>query len=333
MTVTTVAFFNNKGGVGKTSLVYHLSWMYAELGVSVVAADLDPQANLTAAFIEEDKLELIWSEVKESDTVYETIRPLLEGTHDIAEPKIASISEHLGLLVGDLSLSQFEDELAMQWPLCLSEKPRAFRVTSAFWRVMQKAASQYNADMILIDLGPNLGAINRSALLAADYVVVPLTPDLFSLQGLRNLGPILRKWRSDWRDRLDRNPIPDLALPKGMIEPIGYIVQQHSERLDRPVKAYAKWIKRIPSTYAEVVLDSSLNFDVDVNNDPNCLALIKHYRSLMAMAQEARKPMFHLKPADGAIGGHIQTVQGAYRDFRTLAKKIAERIRIEFVEN
>lgn len=36
----TIAFFNNKGGVGQTSLVYHLAWMYADLGVSVVAADL-----------------------------------------------------------------------------------------------------------------------------------------------------------------------------------------------------------------------------------------------------------------------------------------------------
>ena len=43
----TIAFFNNKGGVGKTTLVYHLAWMYAELGYSVVAADLDPQANLS----------------------------------------------------------------------------------------------------------------------------------------------------------------------------------------------------------------------------------------------------------------------------------------------
>ena len=53
----TIAFFNNKGGVGKTTLVYHLSWMYAELGYSVVAADLDPQANLSAVFLSEDRLE------------------------------------------------------------------------------------------------------------------------------------------------------------------------------------------------------------------------------------------------------------------------------------
>lgn len=57
MTTKVIAFFNNKGGVGKTSLVYHLAWMYADLGKRVVAADLDPQANLTSAFLEVDTLE------------------------------------------------------------------------------------------------------------------------------------------------------------------------------------------------------------------------------------------------------------------------------------
>jgi chromosome partitioning protein len=48
-----VAFFNNKGGVGKTSLACHLAWMFAERGHRVPAADLDPQANLSAAFLED----------------------------------------------------------------------------------------------------------------------------------------------------------------------------------------------------------------------------------------------------------------------------------------
>jgi hypothetical protein len=54
--------------------------------------------------------------------------------------------------------------------------------------------------------------------------------------------------------------------------------------------------------------------------------MLKHYRSLMPMAQEARKPMFHLKPADGAIGAHFQSAQEAYRDFKTLALTIAAKV-------
>jgi cellulose biosynthesis protein BcsQ len=46
MTTSVVTFFNNKGGVGKASLVYHLAWMLSELDRRVLLADLDPQANL-----------------------------------------------------------------------------------------------------------------------------------------------------------------------------------------------------------------------------------------------------------------------------------------------
>ncbi len=73
-------------------------------------------------------------------------------------------------------------------------------------------------------------------------VIVPLSPDLFSLQGLRNLGPTLRRWREGWTERLGKNPVPQLELPTGRTQPAGYIVQQHSVRMDRPVKAYERWI-------------------------------------------------------------------------------------------
>ena len=52
----TIAFFNNKGAVGKTTLVYHLAWMFADMGHAVVAADLDPQSNLTSMFLDEERL-------------------------------------------------------------------------------------------------------------------------------------------------------------------------------------------------------------------------------------------------------------------------------------
>ncbi|MDW8300632.1 MAG: ParA family protein, partial [Anaerolineae bacterium] len=197
----------------------------------------------------------------------------------------------------------------------------------AFWRVMQRGAAEFEAAFVLVDLGPNLGSINRAALIAADYVVVPLAPDLFSLQGLRNLGPRLRTWRSEWRERLLRNPEPALPLPSGSIEPIGYVVMQPIMRLDRPIRAYQYWIERIPKDYAKYVLDQAQPPD-SLQDDPNRLAIIKHYQSLVPMAQEARKPMFKLKPADGALGSHMHAVQSAYRDFKTLADQIYARLQL-----
>jgi chromosome partitioning protein len=329
MSVPVVAFFNNKGGVGKTSLVYHLAWMYAELGVRVVAADLDPQGNLSAAFLDDDRLEALWDQgALDPKTIYGAVQPLKRGVGDVATPFLETIDEKLGLLVGDLGLSDFEDQLSEVWPKCMDRDERAFRVTSAFWRILQTAAQAQRADLILVDMGPNLGAINRAALIAADFVAIPLSPDLFSLQGLRNLGPTLRRWRDEWRERREKNPAADLDLPAGQIQPIGYIVMQHSVRLDRPVKAYDRWIARIPQMYSQKVLDEAGDPNVSVKDDPHCLALLKHYRSLMPLAQEAHKPMFQLKPADGAIGAHVSAVHGVRQDFQALAKIIAQRVGI-----
>ncbi len=79
---------------------------------------------------------------------------------------------------------------------------------------------------------------------------------------------------------------------------------------------------RIPGEYRQSVLEESSDVYEGGANDPYCLAALKHYRSLMPLAMEARKPMFRLKPADGAIGAHAQAVQDCYRDFETLAKRI-----------
>lgn len=326
----TIAFFNNKGGVGKTSLVYHLAWMYADLGFDVVAADLDPQANLTAMFLSEDRLEELWPDGVHPQTIMGAVTPILRGLGDIADPHIEPINERLGLIVGDLGLSRFEAKLSGAWSGCLDRIEADFRVISSFHRILVRASEIANADIILIDVGPNLGAINRSAILAANCVAVPLAPDLFSLQGLKNLGPNVREWRNEWRDRLERRPDdPGLSLPMAEMEPIGYIVLQHAVRLDRPVQAYERWMARIPATYRTEVLEEPGSGTPPVVNDPNCLAMLKNYRSLMPLAQDALKPMFFLKAADGALGGHSYAVQRCYDDFKTLALKIAEKTRIE----
>lgn len=323
--MNTIAFFNNKGGVGKTSLVYHSSWMLSELGVNVVAADLDPQSNLSAMFLDEDRLEELWPDNAHQDTVLGMVRPILKGTGDIADPHVEDIGDNIGLVVGDLGLSGFEDKLSDAWPRCHDGDESAFRIISAFYRGLLKAAQKREAQVVLIDVGPNLGAINRAAIIAARHVVIPLAPDLFSLQGLRNLGPTLRRWRGDWAERLKKNPDPELILPEAEMRPAGYVLMQHAQRFDRPVQAYAKWMRRIPGEYRESVLRQPTDMPPDLDKDPFCLKTLKHYRSLMPMAMEAGKPMFFLKPADGAIGSHAQAVQGCYKDFQRLTRRIAER--------
>lgn len=303
--------------------------MLSEMGKRVVAIDLDPQANLTSAFLPEDDLELLWDQDdtgQRNGTIYQCIRPLTE-VGDILGPQTRSINPRLHLAPGDLALAGFEDFLSQEWPNALGSSSlyRPFRILSSFWQVAQMAARQHAADIILADVGPNLGAINRSALIGTDHVVIPLAADLFSLQGLRNLGPTLLAWRADWKRRVDNWTTPAFPLPAGSMKPVGYLLMQHSERLSRPAKAYRKWADRIPSTYRQKVLNQTTSPPTQPIDD-DCLARLKHYRSLVPMAQEARKPIFQLTTADGAIGSHSYAVKDAVSDFRTLAADILKRI-------
>jgi len=323
----TLAFFNNKGGVGKTTLLYHLAWMFSDLGKRVLVADLDPQANLTSMFLPEPELEELWDPDNEQhQSVMAPLRPIIRGLGDIGSAPCRAIGRNIRLIPGDLGLSNFESNLSEAWGKCLDRQEPAFRVTSSLYRIIRRAADDFRADLVLIDVGPNFGAINRAALISADSVIIPMAPDLFSIQGLRNLGPTLKTWRAEWATRLSLNPATDLALPEAKLEPLGYVVIQFGIRDSRPVSAYEKWARRIPSTFREKVLELPPDGATSTSNDPNCLGLLKHYRSLMPMAMEARKPIFRLKPADGAIGSHIYSVKDCGEDFKALANRILERL-------
>jgi hypothetical protein len=289
--------------------------------------DLDPQANLTSAFFDEERLEKLWDEGTE--TILACVEPILEGTGDIREPVPLGIADDLWMVAGDLGLSRFEDKLSDSWPRGYNNDQAALRTTSAFHRIIRRAASAVGAVVALLDVGPNLGAINRAALLAANFLVVPLAADLFSLQGLKNLGPTVRTWRQQW-NRLQELVSTDVDLPDGKMTPAGYVVLQHAVRLDRPVRAYGRWLERIPAVYREAVLGGKPSPKKAVGvSDEHCLATLRNYRSLMPMAQDARKPMFDLRAADGAIGSHAQLAQTCADEFRRLAERIADECSLE----
>lgn len=319
----TIIFFNNKGGVGKTTTVYHVAWMLSELGVRTIAVDLDPQSNLTSMFLTTERLE----EVYENNlpiTILDSIRPVTSG--DPYPPvHIEKITDNLGLILGNLSLSVFEDSLSDAWLKCLNSETYSFRLTSIFNTIINDAVSRWNAEVVLIDVGPNLGAINRAITISSDYLIMPVASDLFSLQGIKNLGLTLNTWKRQWDQRLALRPTNvSFEIPTKNSSPVGYIVMQYSVKESRPVKSYLRWANRIPSVFAESVLGITSSID-SVEEDFYCLGLLKHYRSLAPMSMESHKPIFSLKPADGAIGAHVYAVQKSFEEFETLTRKIMNR--------
>jgi len=338
--MTSVAFFNNKGGVGKTTLTYHLAHMMQRLGRRVLAVDFDPQSNLTAAFLDEDDLQVLWQEPQSPawyepqpkllsmprqfpehlGTVASAIQPIMDGVGDIDLFDPVQILDGLWLVPGDLELSAFEDRLSAAWPRGFTGSDlAAIRTTTAFHRIVGNAVAKTGADVVLIDIGPNLGAINRAALLAADTVLMPLAADLFSLRGLRNLGPTLREWRSTWRE-LVLPKIPEgIPAPAGSMTPLGYVIMQPTMRLDRPVRAYQRWLDRIPGVFHSAVLGQESFDPLDRSYE---IATLRNYQSLMPLSHDARKPMFELRAADGALGSTQSYVQKCYQDFRELSKEL-----------
>ncbi|NJM44296.1 MAG: AAA family ATPase [Brachymonas sp.] len=325
MSIPTFTFFNNKGGVGKTTLVYHVAHMLSLKGKKVLVIDCDPQANLSAAFLSDDELASLWEDATAAKTIYRSVQPMIRKGDFVAPELKIIVPGSLHLLVGDLSLSAFEDQLSEQWNNSNSDSldtyGRAFDILTAFWRCAQQSAQSCQADLIIFDIGPNLGAINRSVLIGTDHIIAVLGADLFSLRGLQNIGPSLNGWRQSWSTRRSK-PFDDYPLPQGSMKVLGYVAMQHQERLYRPVKAYRQWIDRIPLDYRKYILNETPLAVPKVENDPYCLALLRHYKSIVPISQEARKPMFNLKSADGVSGSQTSTVSAAYEDFEVLTATI-----------
>jgi chromosome partitioning protein len=253
----------------------------------------------------------------------------MSGTGDIVVRAPVRVAEQLHIIPGDLELSLFEDHLSETWPKCLGGDERAFRVTTAFYRILSASAAKSaksDTAICLIDVGPNLGAINRASLVAADFVIVPIAPDLFSIRGLANVGPTMKRWRLDWRKRLDEWPSSlEFQEPPGTMHPLGYVVSRYTVFASGPVRAYQRWLDRAPGVYRSEVEGETPPSDLDYDTDDRRIAQLKDYRSLMAMAQEARKPMFLLRSADGAIGGHQSAVRECGQDFEKLAREVLRR--------
>lgn len=328
----TITFFNNKGGVGKTSLLYHTAQMFAELGKRVLAVDLDPQTNLSQIFLEEERFLEI---VEQDKTIKQALRLIEKKQGDITEAHIEKINDRLFLLPGDLELSLIEDKLSKEWYECLTGEWYPFALQSAFYRIIKNAAKRYEIDYVFIDVGPNFGAINRASLISSDYLIVPSSADLFSLKGLSNIGERIESWAEEWKKRLDerKNDTMELPLPSDKIYPLGYVLMQHGVTANKPVKAYKKFADRIPDVFRDSFKLPQAPQMLPFDNDPYCLALVKQYNSLLPMAMEARKPIFFLKPSDGAIGAHYHAVKTVYTDFERLSNKIIERVEQHVLQN
>ena len=214
----TIAMVNRKGGCGKTGSCHQLSGCFAHMGYRVLLVDMDPQASLTQGFF--------GPAATEAMPPGKTALALFDDAYD-PDPNellIPTSFKRITVLPGAHSLDRFntpEPQTAGSLQRCLR----------AFLREVE-----YRFDVVLIDCPPNLHLCSWNALLAADFVMVPLQPEDFGAQGIAHIQRAI--------DQAVEASNPKLKL-------LGYLVT-----LRQHLSLHDIFEQRLRSLYGPMVFDS-----------------------------------------------------------------------------
>ncbi len=148
---------NQKGGVGKTTISFNLAWILANhYKKKVLVIDNDPQGNLTSSFMDEDQ----------------EISGSILDIYDENQPSPLIINKQLHLLGSNINLA----------PVAERAFPVIFNLKNGLSQM-----KTFLYDFVIIDCLPSFGHLNLAALVAADYVLIPVRPSPYALAGMQDL--------------------------------------------------------------------------------------------------------------------------------------------------
>lgn len=326
----SVAFFNNKGGVGKTTLLCNLAASLSiKQGKKVLILDADPQCNASAYLLPDKQLEsiLLDNGHQSIDSFYEPVRRG-EGYSANIPNIFRSERFEVDVIVGDPKLSIREDLLATDWAATRNGEPRGFQTTFALRELIGRL---HDYDYVLVDMGPSLGALNRSVILAVDSFVMPLAVDIFSMMAVSNILKSFRNWRTSLEGALTRYADEEghryTACNQEVLWNLqftGYVMQQYTakkrEGVRQAVDAFENIIAKQRLELAE--LCAFFNIDSTTTN----LGEIPTLSSVVPLSQQAHAPIFSLGAKDGIVGSHYNRVEEAGGFYHAVANKFAQRI-------
>lgn len=319
----SICFFNNKGGVGKTTLVANLAaHLSLNLNQSVLVIDVDPQCNLTQYLLLDDEFTDTYDSDTPKKTIYDVIQPISMGKGYSNNLPIRKILEFkIDLIAGDPRLALKEDWLAQDWRDAKAGGTRGLRTTFIFSELISRVSDSY--DFIFFDMGPSLGAINRSVLLSADYFIVPMSIDIFSMWAIKNIGQALKVWQKELLNGLNLAEDP-IEVKQWTERPklsfLGYVTQQHKEKAEngspRVVQAYDTIKQQLPSAIKKHLGDLFPKGQFDPH-----LGDIKHLASLAPKSQTLHMPMITVN------------AKGSYTSSRAQARIIYDLLGNRFAKN
>lgn len=356
-----------------------MGWMLAELGHKVIIVDADPQCNLTGvtlglsnAWPPDDEVESNPDDPKSQEyaqtqekaqgffhenverTLYGALKPAFESEPRLLEPvKCIPVQGRpdLWILPGHLQLGEYEVTLSVAQEM--SGSLLALRnVPGAVNYLLRQTAEALDADFVLVDMSPSLGALNQNIVATSDLLFVPTSPDFFSIMALRSLARVLPRWIR-WAEAASSNEVLKSAtyeFPSPRLKFAGSVIQRY--RLYRsptsinpygdPTRPFQKWIDQVANSlstdFAPALEKAGLLFPAKIYSENGIekyvLGKIQEFNSLLPKSQEHRKPVFELTETElqqvgVVLEGSLRQIQSLRKIFKGIAEKLVNISRVE----
>jgi len=257
-----VAVINYKGGVGKTSLTSNLAAQLAWTQKNVLLIDLDPQASLTFSFVQPDE----WRDRFEKS---KTIKSWFDSYEDGVPISLASLIErpaavkarlsghgkldviysHLGLINVDLDLATKLGGTSLK-----QVKKSFIAVHRRLADGLAKDIEPLGYDVVLIDCPPNFNIVTKTALIAANYLLVPARPDHLSTLGIEYLIRSVTELVNDYNDfakLVDDHPVDQIA-PRVL----GVVFTMIQEYGGQPISAQRQFMRSTKASPGISIFDA-----------------------------------------------------------------------------
>lgn len=332
-----ISLFNNKGGVGKSTLGFHLGYALSQLGNKVLFIDLDPQCNLTISGLDEEQLHKIWEDedpyiddyeaasknkdnfndiISRPRSIHFLLKPTEDGLNELNKyPVPLNVAPSLDLIPGRLSIHKYENKIAERWSGAYQGDNLALRTITNIRSICEKYSNIYNYDFVLIDTSPSLGILNKTIISTVDGFFIPAQPDMFSLYGIRNIGNSLELWQREF------NTIYGLIsndkrkkFPNKFVQFLGYTIYNAKKYQKQPQKnkydlaqAHYYYVEKIPETISKFIKKANrCNLSNEQMKTPIGGASVMHtHNTFPSVAQALKCPMWnvpevysHLKKTD-----------------------------------
>ena len=361
-----ISIFNNKGGVGKTTLMYHLAHILSEMGKKVLILDLDPQCNMSLYGMPEEDLEKIWQYeddiidngidstrrkmeaddfkklLKGTRTIHFLLKSVEEGISDFDElPPPFKIADNLDLIPSRLTLFMYENKISERWSGMFLGESLSIRTITRIRKIAELYSKNSGYDFVIIDTSPNLGALNKVIISTADGFIIPCLPDMFSLYGIKNIGRALTQWQREFETCFSIiSPTKRQEFPQKSVSFLGYTIYNARKRSDsrnkwKLTQAHYNYAKQIPETIKTHISEevrahlSEKMVATPIGND----AVMYSHNTLTNMAQKYKKPIWalpnhpSLESTDkGTISGNREDYVNTQAKYKLLAEDFLKRV-------